>query len=74
LGGEWGRSRDWCIRWSGDRRREWALLGVNLERIIVINGEGDALSKLLWGAIVLFSELLKTFFIFRVSEHFSATN
>jgi len=33
-----GRSKDGCIRWGGDRRREWAVLGVNLGRPIVTNG------------------------------------
>ena len=32
--GEWGRSRDGCIIWGGDRRRERGSLGVNLERQI----------------------------------------
>jgi len=38
LGGEWDRSRDGCIRWGGDRRREGAVFGVNLRRTVVTNG------------------------------------
>ena len=37
-GGEWGRWRDGSIGWGVDRRREWAVLGVNLGRPIVTNG------------------------------------
>ena len=37
-GGEWGRSRDGCIRWGGDRRREGAILGANVGRPIVTMG------------------------------------
>jgi len=37
--GEWGRSRDGCIRWGGYRQRQRAVLGVNLEHAIVTNGE-----------------------------------
>jgi len=36
--GEWSRSRDGCIRWGGDRRREETVFGVNLGRPIVTNG------------------------------------
>jgi len=39
LGGEWGRSRDECIIWGGDCRREKAVLGVNLGHPIVTNGD-----------------------------------
>jgi len=35
--GEWGRSRDGCIRWGVERRREWVVLDVNLGRPIVTN-------------------------------------
>jgi len=35
MGDEWGRSRDRCIRWGGDRRRREGSFGVNLERAIV---------------------------------------
>ena len=35
---EWGRSRDGCIRWGGYCQREWAVLGLNLGRLIVTNG------------------------------------
>jgi len=38
-GGEWGLSRDGCIRWSGDRQREGAILEVNLGCPIVTNGD-----------------------------------
>ena len=41
---EWGRSRDGCIRWGGDRRREAAVLGVNLGRPIVTMGDFDDIS------------------------------
>jgi len=37
--GEWGRSRDGCIRWGGDRRREGLFWGVNLGRPTVTNGD-----------------------------------
>ena len=56
-GGEWGRSRDGCIRWDGDRQREAAVLGVNAGHPIVTNGircvkGGDAaLTKLLWDCL-----------------------
>ena len=35
--GEWGRSRDGCIRWGGYCRRKEAVWGVNLGRPIVTN-------------------------------------
>jgi len=38
-GGEWGQTRDVCIRWDGYRRREVVVLGVNLGRPIVTNGD-----------------------------------
>jgi len=34
LGDEWGRSRDGCIRWDGDRRRGRGSFGVNVGRLI----------------------------------------
>ena len=34
-----GSVEDGCIIWVGDRRREWAVLGVNLGRPIVTNGD-----------------------------------
>ena len=43
--GEWGRSRDRCIRWSGDRQRGKGVLGVNLRRPTVTNEERCALPK-----------------------------
>ena len=43
LDGEWSRSTDGCIRWGGDRRRGRGIFGVNLGRLIVTNGNGDAL-------------------------------
>ena len=36
---EWGQSNDGSIRWGGDRRREGAVLGVNLGRPTVTNGD-----------------------------------
>ena len=36
--GEWGRSRDGVLNVSGDRRRGRAVLGVNLGRLTVTNG------------------------------------
>ena len=36
--GEWGRSRDGCIIWGGDRQRKGTVLGVNLGCLIVTNG------------------------------------
>jgi len=33
--GEWGRSRDGCIRWGGYHRRGMGSLGLNLELPIV---------------------------------------
>ena len=41
-GGDWGQSRDGCIRWGGDRRREGAILGVNLGHPIVTNRDSVA--------------------------------
>jgi len=38
LGGEWGRSRDGCIKWGGDCRRGSGSFGVNVGHPIVING------------------------------------
>ena len=35
----WGRSRDGCITWGGDRRRGRGSLGVNVQRPIVTNGD-----------------------------------
>jgi len=37
--GEWGRSRDGCIRWGGYRRMGRSSFGVNLGRPIVISGD-----------------------------------
>jgi len=37
---------------GGDRRREGAVLGVNLGRPIETNGDGDA--KLLWRGLVFY--------------------
>jgi len=41
--GEWGRSRDGCIRWDGDRRRGRGIvrvvLGVNVGHLFVTNGD-----------------------------------
>ena len=37
--GKWGRSRDGCIRWDGDRRRGSCSFGVNLGRPIITNGD-----------------------------------
>jgi len=37
--GEWGRSKNGCIRWRGDRRRGGAVMGMNLGRPIVTNGD-----------------------------------
>jgi len=37
-GGEWGRSRDGCLRCGDDRQREGAVLGVNFGCPIVTNG------------------------------------
>jgi len=36
--GEWGRSRDGCISWGGNRRRGRGSLGMILGRPIVTNG------------------------------------
>ena len=38
LGNEWGRSRDGCIRWDADRRREEAVVMENVGRLILTNG------------------------------------
>ena len=43
LGGQWSRSKDGCIKWGGDRRKEGTVLGVNLGRPIVTSADGDAL-------------------------------
>jgi len=40
--GEWGRSRDGCIRWGGDVEGEGAVFGVNLGHPIVTNGDSVA--------------------------------
>ena len=37
-GGEWGRSKDRCIRWGGDHQRGRAVFGVNLGNPIVTSG------------------------------------
>jgi len=38
--GEWGRPRDWCIRWGMVIvEGQWAALEVNVEHSIVTNGE-----------------------------------
>jgi len=64
-GGEWGRSRDRCIKWGADRQRGRGSFRVNVGHPIVINGYfvaylfsavrgGDAaLSKLLWDFLLL---------------------
>jgi len=52
--GEWSRSRDGCIIWGGDRRREGAVLGVNLGRPTVPMGTlRRGSSQLLWAGLVL---------------------
>ena len=38
-GGEWGRSRDGCIRWGGDGQRGRSGFGVNLGCPIATNGD-----------------------------------
>jgi len=38
-GGEWGRSRDGCIRWGDYRQRGKGSFGVNLGRPIVDSGD-----------------------------------
>jgi len=64
-GGEWGWSRNACIRWGGDRRRRRSSVGVNVRHPIVTNGNfvaqlfsvvrgsDAALSKLLWDFLLL---------------------
>ena len=37
--GEWGRSRDGCIRWGGNHRKGMGSFGVNLRRRIVTDGD-----------------------------------
>jgi len=37
--GEWGRSNDGCIRWVVIAEGEGAVLGVNLRRPTVTNGD-----------------------------------
>jgi len=52
---EWGRSRDGCIRWGGNRRRVWAVLGVNFGHPIVTNRDfATRLSPNYFGRDLLF--------------------
>jgi len=54
LGGQWGRSKDGCSRWGGDRRKEGAVLGVNF-RASHCNQyglDGDALFPNYFGGLV----------------------
>ena len=37
-----GSGKDGCIRWGGDCQRDVAVLGVNVENLIVTNGDSVA--------------------------------
>jgi len=39
VGGEWGRSKDGCIRWGKDRRRGKGRFGVNVRHPVVTIGD-----------------------------------
>ena len=67
--GEWGRSRDGCIRWDGYRKRERGSFGVNLGRPIVTSGDfATRLFQNYFGQYLLYNKLNEWSFSINISH------